>query len=192
MLKFEENYWEGKKTLENECPWIVPSAAHRLDGLLNKDDYVIEIGTGGSTLFYAKRCGFVQAIETDPKWGSKVYGNLVVKDYRNTRYLVLREVAQIRSYFEVDRKLGNLQVTVISIDTIQGYNRSALFELLLCKYLHSLRVIVLDNYAEHSLWPHHWFMTESQILERVGEEWICETYDDCHWYGNGTRLLIKE
>ncbi len=192
MLKIEDKYWEGKQCLENEVPWLVPKACYTLDTLLNKNDYVIELGTGGSTLFYAKRCGFVQAVETDKKWGSKVFGRCVTQNYRNLRYVVLEEVQQIKSYFDLDEKLKGLQVTVLSVDTIQGYDRSDLMEHLLCKYLHSLRIIVMDNYAEKSLWPKHWHLLTVEMLEMLGYGWRCEPHNDDMWYGQGTKLFIRD
>lgn len=193
MINMPEEYWTGKHCLSKELPWLVPSAVHRLDELLTKDDYVFEVGTGGSTLFYAKRCGFIQAIETDQTWGGVVQNKLIGEDYLNHQYVTVpKDTVTIKTYVSINWSKGIPKITVLSVDTEQGLDRSNIFEFVLCECLHTLRVIVMDNYAEHSLWPKHWHMTEEQICARLGVGWVCETYDDCHWFGNGTRICMRK
>jgi len=189
MLKIEENWWEGKHCLSNHTPWLVPEAVYTLDRYINKDDIVVECGTGGSTLFFAERCHYVTAVETCDEWGTKVLNELIHSDITNITYNILSQEQDILKYFEI---LDKSNVTIISVDTIEGFNRSQIFELLLCKYLHSLKTLVMDNYAAPSLWPGHYNLSAGDMLERLGTAWKCETFDDTHSYGSGTRIFTKE
>jgi len=46
-----ENYVSGGFAMEYEVPWMTPGAVKKLAHLLLPSDHVIEVGTGGSTLF---------------------------------------------------------------------------------------------------------------------------------------------
>lgn len=60
---------------EGYQPWLPASAIEWLDGFLEEGAYVLEYGSGGSTLFVAKRIGLsgrLDSVEHDAKW----YGNI--------------------------------------------------------------------------------------------------------------------
>lgn len=54
-IEIPENYWFGDKCVENRIPWMVPAAIYALDRFITKEDTVLEIGSGGSTLFFSDR-----------------------------------------------------------------------------------------------------------------------------------------
>jgi predicted O-methyltransferase YrrM len=58
--------------LESEVPWITIGAIRFLDGWLHSSMKVFEYGSGGSTLFFAKRADFVESVEHDADWARKV------------------------------------------------------------------------------------------------------------------------
>ena len=64
----EDELVEGKHCLDLEIPWMVPEAVYKLDEVLKKTDRVVEIGAGGSTLFFLSRCESVLAIESSQEW----------------------------------------------------------------------------------------------------------------------------
>ena len=71
-VKIPENYVSGGFTMEYEVPWMTPGAVRKLDELVHSDDRVIEVGTGGSSLFFARRCRAVLGAEPNLEWGESV------------------------------------------------------------------------------------------------------------------------
>lgn len=71
--------------LTDEQPWITFAAIEFLKQILTKDMRVFEYGTGGSTLFFAKRVKEVISIEHDCVWSQKVIDLLEKKKYKNVK-----------------------------------------------------------------------------------------------------------
>jgi Methyltransferase domain len=49
-------------------PWISYRAVKFLDEKITPSWHVIEFGSGMSTLWFARRCGFLHSIENNPRW----------------------------------------------------------------------------------------------------------------------------
>src|SRR4051812_35576099 len=60
-----------------ELPWIPSGARQALAALLCKQSRVLEFGSGMSTLWLARRAGYVHSIEHDSVWFSAVSGTLL-------------------------------------------------------------------------------------------------------------------
>lgn len=77
-----KDFLEGKYTLEIGYPWISRGSILALEGIVNKRLRVLEIGGGGSTIFWAKNCRGVRCFETNADWYQKLqkktrrYGNV--------------------------------------------------------------------------------------------------------------------
>ena len=54
-VRIPENYVSGGFAMEYEVPWMPPGAVRKLDELVRPDARVIEVGTGGSSLFFGRR-----------------------------------------------------------------------------------------------------------------------------------------
>jgi len=69
MIEIPPQCWRANTdNLAREYPRITPGAAKFLDKYLNSSHRVLDLGTGGSTLFYARRGKFVTGIETVESW----------------------------------------------------------------------------------------------------------------------------
>lgn len=77
------NLINGKSPLDLELPWFSYAAIDFLDDYLNTDMAVCEYGSGGSTLFFAKRAKSVFSIENDPRWFERVSRRLKARACRN-------------------------------------------------------------------------------------------------------------
>lgn len=62
------NLINGRTPLDLEIPWFSYAAIDYLDKHLRPEMEVCEYGTGGSTIFFAKRTQSVFSIENDPKY----------------------------------------------------------------------------------------------------------------------------
>jgi predicted O-methyltransferase YrrM len=77
------NIISNKSALELEVPWFSYAAIDFLDSFLRSTMKVCEYGSGGSTLFFARRASRVLSIEDNPQWGEAVSKKLVEKGIRN-------------------------------------------------------------------------------------------------------------
>ena len=53
-------------------PWLHPSAVEYFEGILQPEWWVLEHGSGGSTLWLAQRVAHVTSIEHDSKWSAQI------------------------------------------------------------------------------------------------------------------------
>ncbi len=186
-IKIPSDLVEGSECLDCEVPWMTEAAIYKLDELLKEDDSVLEFGSGGSTIFFSKRCLIVFSVETSQEWGSNVLRSIYINGLTNVAYEVWDKEEKI---IELARHGSFSSMTVVSVDTQGGYNRSAILNAFLEKGISpSLRMIILDNYSHEGLFPDHW--DKENIM---GEGWEVLTFDqpDGRWAGKGTRILLKK
>jgi SAM-dependent methyltransferase len=62
------NVINGKTPLDLEIPWFSYAAIDFLEKFVRPEMSVFEYGSGGSTLFFAKRARRVVAVEDNPQW----------------------------------------------------------------------------------------------------------------------------
>jgi predicted O-methyltransferase YrrM len=78
--------------LADELPWLTFAAIGRLKHILRPSMRVFEYGSGGSTLFFARRAASLITIEHDPAWGQKVAAALAARGYSNCELRVVLPV----------------------------------------------------------------------------------------------------
>src|SRR6267154_4826382 len=79
------NVINGQTPLDLEIPWFSYAAIDFLEGFLQPDMTICEYGSGGSTLFFAKRAKNVYSIEDNPKWFELVSNRLREKSINNVQ-----------------------------------------------------------------------------------------------------------
>lgn len=189
-IKIQEDYWTGTKCLEYEVPWQTPKSIYYLSNLCDQNDTVLDLGTGGSTLFYARRCKLVISIETDLKWFQTVRSLLNKKNILNVIYLYLPHQKNIENLLEsFTENLFN----IASVDTVHKFNRSKFIDIVTSR--NNIKTMVLDNYTSQSLFPEHYNKTKEQIIQKCFQtehnNWLVEDFDDSKWHGSGTRIIHK-
>jgi hypothetical protein len=70
------NLVNGRTPLDLEIPWFAYAAIDFLDQFLEPHMTVCEYGSGGSTLFFARRVKAVYSIEDNPRWFELVSSRL--------------------------------------------------------------------------------------------------------------------
>lgn len=180
----DEELIEGSTCLELGIPWMTRGAILKLDDILTKEDVVLEIGCGGSTLFFGSRCAGVSVIETSPEWGMKVVKAVKEKGLTNVVYNMIEEEEYIVKLIKTSDTSG---ITVFSVDPQGGYNRSKILEAFLDKGISpSLRIIVLDNYAHEGIFPNHY----NRVMA-MWYGWKCFEFNHSRWAGSGTMIYLK-
>ena len=77
------NLINGKTPLDLELPRFSYAAIDFLKKFLGSNMFVFEYGSGGSTLFFARRTRSVCSIESDPRWFEFVSRRLKARSCRN-------------------------------------------------------------------------------------------------------------
>lgn len=189
-IKIRDDYWHGTHCVEDEMPWLTPEAIDYLDKTLKKSDTVLEVGTGGSTLFFARRCRKVFAVETNHDWFAKMQKVVEERGLDYVTYIFAPSQMGVEAAIE-SRLLGD--ITIASVDSVHGFDRSAFLRSVLANRGASLKTLILDNYGEQVLFPDHFDKTPEEMIGRMpGTGWRCMDFDDSHWCGRGTRILTRE
>lgn len=77
----------GDNTLSRELPWMTYDAIDFLSSICRSDSQVFEWGSGGSTLFFSRRCDHVTSIEHDKKWSGFLNDKLKELAIANVQYI---------------------------------------------------------------------------------------------------------
>ena len=77
------NVLARKTPVDLELPWFAYAAIDFLDDFLKPHMTVCEYGSGGSTLFFARRARRVFSIEDDPEWHNLILDRLQSRNIRN-------------------------------------------------------------------------------------------------------------
>lgn len=77
------NLANGKTPLDLEIPWFSYAAIDFLEDFIKPHMTVCEYGSGGSTLFFARRADSVFSIEDNPEWFERVQNRLKEKSVSN-------------------------------------------------------------------------------------------------------------
>ena len=167
------DFISGYRTIEIGYPWLTTGAIMALELLLKPEFNVLELGSGGSTVFWARRCKSVRSFETDPQWADKVrpqveqYGN--VKLTCGPMEKLLEEIrAEPDGYFDL----------ALSDSSPYQASRPTLTMAIMPK-IKPWGWLVIDNY---SMWGMESFPYS---------EWNTFTFDDFAWMGRGTRICQK-
>jgi len=80
-----DNVVQNRTPLDLEIPWFSYAAIDFLEDYLQPHMSVCEYGSGGSTLFFAKRVKSVWSIEDNPKWYELVTSRLKEKSIANAK-----------------------------------------------------------------------------------------------------------
>ncbi|HMX61776.1 MAG TPA: class I SAM-dependent methyltransferase [Candidatus Sumerlaeota bacterium] len=72
-----------QKPLDVELPWFSWAAIRFLDSHLNKSMHVFEYGSGGSTIYFAKRVASITSTEENPDWIAMVSERLKANGLTN-------------------------------------------------------------------------------------------------------------
>lgn len=167
-----ESFDKGRDTLEIGYPWLTFGAIIALEAIINKEMRVLEFGSGGSTLFWAKNCKSVKSYETNPKWFADVKQKTDILN--NVELILSTEHLSFGLKTEPDNFYD-----VVLIDSDPKYaSRLRLAKMSVPK----IKVggwLVIDNYLK-------WNLDDFDF-----SNWEVYSFDEFHYVGKGTRLCKK-
>lgn len=176
-----------QQSLVYGIPWIATEASMTLNRWLKGHHVALDLGLGGSTVFYAARCLKVYGVEVDSskQWEPAMLKAMQDQELTNTD---LRFVGTEAAVVEEINKL-DAEFDLISVDTYHPLNR----ELFLVTALPKLKpggVIVMDNYTDCSLWGSTGACSPEQVLAKHGLTGQVLDFLQPGWSGHGTRLIF--
>ncbi len=178
-VEFPPRYWDGgPHMLAHGHPWLTPGAVLFLVNHLRRSFAVLEIGAGGSTVFFARRCRSVVSIESDETWRKIVTEDLARRQLNNVQILFKTDQGATEEFV---RGRQEEEFDCILVDPKTGYDRGRLARLCRSK-LKPGGVLVIDNFA----------VVDTEVhLETKKLGWHSHYYVDPHWSGRGTSIHIK-
>ena len=191
-LRIPENFSNPlDEGLRLESPWIVPEASKFLATILTGDELVLDIGVGASTLFFGRRCRYVDGLEKNKEWIDKVLATAYTHGLDKEMSIIkLDGQLQMEKYIS---EIENKKYDIVSVDTGWGFDRSAFLKSAIPK-LKPTGILLLDNYASEHLFPSTHMWTAEDTLKQLSME-NTHTVHDFHnvgWQGNGTRIICKK
>lgn len=178
-VEIPSDIWCNKELLSLGCPWLTPGCIRRLEELLRPNHVVLEMGSGGSTVFFSKRAQRVISIEPNGDWFKRVSSELAINGKSNVEYHFIEDKLRIMEFISLlpDKSFDIMLADFPGGLDKGGYLRTALPKLKTDGYL------IIDNY----------FMPDYVKLEELYlPGWRCEDYNNPHWWGSGTRICWRE
>lgn len=163
----------GQDTLKIGYPWLTYGAIIAVENIVNKEMKVLEFGSGGSTIFWAKKCKSVKSYETNPQWYKKVKQK--TKNLNNVEILLCdRHRMSVGLRSEPD---DYYDTVLIDSDPKRS------------------RRLDLANMAVSKVKPRGWLIIDNYLRFGMNgfdySKWQVLTFDEFHYTGLGTRLCRK-
>ena len=191
-IRIPENYSDPKdEGLRLESPWIVPEATLFLAKIIIGHESVLDIGVGASTLFFGRRCGYVDGIETNKIWMDKVLDTAYAHGL--DKEINIKHAGGQLQMEKCISEIEDKKYDIVSVDTVWGFDRSAFLKLAIPK-LKSTGILLLDNYSSEHLFPSTHMWTAEDTLKQLSMENTHTVHDfrNGGWQGNGTRIVCKK
>jgi predicted O-methyltransferase YrrM len=166
----------GEGALEIGYPWLTYGAIIALEHIVNKDMKVLEFGSGGSTIFWARNCKSVKSFDTDPEWVTKVKKTAEIQKLKNVEVILATQEETITA---VNKEPDNYYDLVL-VDSTHRHNRRLLFANASIPKLKQGGWLVADNYWRFSMNDFDY------------SKWRVYTFDELNYQGKGTRLCQKK
>lgn len=184
MVTIPRRYWTGTETIATRTPWLVPQAILALDRWLKPTDTVLELGAGGSTLFFADRCKRVVTFEKPGIYCDVVAAAIKKEQLTQVELHVVSSEAEVLEILAYTYTGNMFSVIMPDWDEARDFLYDGLEGIVSTDCLY-----VLDNYAAHNLFPLYGEDLPSTLMhEPMGQV----VYDDKHWYGKGTKLVYSD
>lgn len=173
QLPNRRNHLRGRYTVEIGYPWLSYGAIIAIEGGARPEHNILELGCGGSTIFWSKRCKSVRSYDVDSKWVEKVLTALPAS--HNVTFVCGNNEALINAIKDEPNEYYDWVLSDIgrTYEFRLAIQKEAVPKLKRGGYL------IVDNYEEKSLMK----------FDYTG--WDVYTFDDLDHHGRGTRICIK-
>ncbi len=166
----------GRYAIEIGYPWLSFGAIMALEEILKREPNldILEFGSGGSTIFFSRRCRSVKSFETNLEWAENVKAalptpsnvNLICCTHDETMEAIKNEPLQ--------------HYDVILVDSGSSYKLRRMILECVPPLLKKTGYLVVDNYD-------HRYMNSFCY-----DNWDVFTCDCLFYHGSGTRICRKK
>lgn len=164
------SFLKGDNTLEIGYPWLTFGAIIALEGMINKNFKILEIGSGGSTVFWAKNCLSVKSYESSPEWHKKVADTL--KNYPNVD-LILKNAEETYNLIGLEKD-GYYDLVLVDPDP-KVIDRKRVAKTVISK-IKPHGYLIIDNYLKFGMQDFSY--PKGKIF----------TFDELRYSGMGTKI----
>lgn len=187
------HYWNGADHLASACPWWTPGAIAFIRALIRPEWRVLELGSGGSTVFFATRCCSIISLENDLEWHNSVQKEVAVQALHHAEINLIPSQDEQITFL---RNLPDEQFDCILIDSHKVLDRGLLGACALPK-LKPGGTLIVDNYSWLQL---NMFDRRPATLPlpgypqtrlALGIGWKSYYFNDPYWLGKGTAVFRK-
>ena len=171
-----ETFYRGEQTVEIGYPWLTFGAIMMLEKILGDSRgtfNILEMGAGGSTIFFEKRCRRLLSLEDDRAWVKKLRRR-VRSDHVQIRY------KRCHQFVRIIQAEPNRSFDIILADFGSGGAAYVKRQMLLDVSIPKLKIggwLILDNYQHLSF--------------DYTTGWDVYTFDMLRYSGRGTRFCKK-
>jgi SAM-dependent methyltransferase len=123
-LHYPAAWWRARKRITPERPWIVPAAIGWLRRRIRSDWSVLELGSGRSTAWFARRAGRVISFEDNEFWAEQT-----------------RDALQDLGLDNVDLRMGPVEAIPAAVEALPDSS----FDLVVVDFLESPAVTRVDG-----------------------------------------------
>lgn len=175
LLYVQGPYWSGTDCLKLGMPWFTPEA---INALLKDDLFawmrgkrVLEMGSGGSTLFFADAAGEVVSFETNFTW----YQTMQKRAGTSVSLYNPKSLEQLERLLK-----GSDKFDILLLDN-DDFKRTEVASLIL-PLAAPKAIFISDNY----------YLPDNIVREfTVPTDWKHHDFNDKHWHGCGTRISTR-
>jgi hypothetical protein len=172
-LPERDDFIHGRNSLEIGYPWLAPGSILMLEMIVKPEFKVLELGLGGSTIFWAKNCNSVKTLETKDYWVADAKPKL--DQFKNVEI----HLGDRNKLLEIISELPDEYYDIVSADSCPVDTDRLTMANAVASKVKKGGWLVIDNYWE-------WGMEKFEY-----SKWNVYTYDDFNWSGKGTRVCQK-
>ena len=169
-----KTFFKGEKTVEIGYPWLTFGAIMAIEKILrdSKGKFrILEMGSGGSTIFFSQRCEYLLSLEHDPEWAIRVSRCL-----ENPRNVECGAISRLKRIIRAEEDNFFDMILADSGAGATAYTRRLDMLKVALPKLKKGGWLILDNY-------------EHMDFDYTGYD--VYTFDMFHYSGRGTKLCRK-
>ena len=165
----------GENALKIGYPWLTYGAIIALEHIVNKEMKVLEFGSGGSTIFFAKNCKSLKSYETSQVWCDNVKEKIASEELKNVEIL-LCDRRRLRKGLEAE---PDNYYDIALVDSDPKRSRRLHLANNVVSKIKTGGWLIIDNYKGFGMSNFDY------------SKWQVFTFDEFRFMGLGTRLCKK-
>lgn len=104
-------------------PWLTQDAIKILQDLIKKDDVMLELGSGRSTIWFSKNCKHITSVENIEEWHKKIAGEIAEQNLSNIDYIFAKDKEEAPFESDYVKVIDNFDEESLDIVLVDGFHR---------------------------------------------------------------------